>query len=181
MMSIQIRLLMAVVVCGAAAGGARAANTHSLDLERSSSQYASCADSAGLSVTGDFTIEAWVRIEQLPSDAGGVFRVVTKNNVGNNERAYQTFFSNANDMYHCDFYADKDASTWTRFRMDEAFDDGDVGTWVHLAVSVDVSGPAMYFYKNGDMAYFISTPSQARIIVPNKETFTIYSNIKLEE
>ena len=41
------------------------ANTHSLDLELGSSQYAYIdnGDQSGLGVTGDFTIEAWVRIE----------------------------------------------------------------------------------------------------------------------
>jgi hypothetical protein len=42
-------------------------NTHSLDLELSSSQYAYITDAnqTGLDITGDFTIEAWIKLNRL--------------------------------------------------------------------------------------------------------------------
>ena len=48
-------------------------NRYSLDLELSSSQYAYVADNPELSITGDITIEAWIKLEQLPSTAGTAF------------------------------------------------------------------------------------------------------------
>ena len=46
------------------------ANSHSLDLESSSSQYASITDASqtGLDITGDLTIELWAKFESLPSE-----------------------------------------------------------------------------------------------------------------
>lgn len=42
--------------------------TKSLDFENTSSQYATVADSTSLSVSGDFTAEAWVNLESEASD-----------------------------------------------------------------------------------------------------------------
>ena len=42
-------------------------NTHVLDLESGSSQYATAADSASLSITGDLTMESYVKFESLPT------------------------------------------------------------------------------------------------------------------
>jgi len=42
-------------------------NTNSLDLEASSSQYASRADTATLSITGDITLEAQIKPESMPA------------------------------------------------------------------------------------------------------------------
>lgn len=52
-------------------------NTASLDLEASSSQYASRADTATLSITGDIAIEAQIAPESLPS-AGNQMVLVSK-------------------------------------------------------------------------------------------------------
>ena len=42
-------------------------NTHSLDLESGSSQYATAADSASLSITGDISLECYRKFESLPT------------------------------------------------------------------------------------------------------------------
>ena len=54
------------------------ANTYSLDLELTSSQYAYIADGdqTGLDITGDFTYEMWIKLEQLPSTAGASFLLI---------------------------------------------------------------------------------------------------------
>ncbi len=52
------------------------ANTHSLDLELSSSQYASRADTASLSITGDITIEGWIKLESI----GNTMSIAAKTN-----------------------------------------------------------------------------------------------------
>lgn len=43
------------------------AQTHSLDLENGSTQYAYVADHSDFDITGDLTFEAWVNLEALPS------------------------------------------------------------------------------------------------------------------
>lgn len=54
-----------------------AANSHSLDLEAGSSQYASAADSASLSITGNLSISFWVKFETTPS-SGNTMDLVSK-------------------------------------------------------------------------------------------------------
>jgi hypothetical protein len=55
------------------------ANAYSLDVERSSSQFASRADASlvGLDITGSLTIEAWIKLESLPG-AGEYYGIVSK-------------------------------------------------------------------------------------------------------
>lgn len=47
--------------------GGEPTNSYSLDLESGSSQYATAADSASLSITGPLTLEAYVKPESLPA------------------------------------------------------------------------------------------------------------------
>ena len=69
------------------AEGGIATNTYSLDLELSSSQYATAADSASLSITGDISLEAFVKLESLPAvGASEVF--ISKWNQNGNLRSY---------------------------------------------------------------------------------------------
>lgn len=121
-------------------------NTHSLDLERSSTQYASISDASqtGLDFTGDFTIEAWIKLEQLPSTAGGNMVIVSKDDVNN--RCYNLDIKGSDDKLSIQYFS---GGSVNRHQMNLAFDSGDVGTWVHVAVSVDVSAETATFYKNG--------------------------------
>lgn len=124
------------------------ANTHSLDLELSSSQYAyiTNAGQTGLNVSGDFTIECWIKLEQLPSAVGSVFTLVAKDGVSAGNRAYLFQINNSDNKAQVLFW---DASgNLSRFTMDTAFGAGDVGQWRHIAVAVDVSGPSAEFYKD---------------------------------
>lgn len=75
-------------------------NTHSLDLESNSSHYATAADSASLSITGDLAIELWAKPESLPS-AGGEMVLVSKWNENGNLRSYK-FSINAISGYFGD-------------------------------------------------------------------------------
>ena len=73
-------------------------NTSSLDLELSSSQYAYCADSVSLSFTGDITLEAWIKLEQLPSTAGTDFEVIWKFNDETDNRSYRLLISTTDKL-----------------------------------------------------------------------------------
>ena len=57
--------------------GGAPTNTHSVDLESTSSQYASRADTASLSITGDITLEAYLKPESLPT-TGNTMTIISK-------------------------------------------------------------------------------------------------------
>lgn len=63
-------------------------NTHWLDLEAGSSQYASVADTASLSITGDIALEATIKPESLPS-VGSSMVIAGKWNTNGNLRSYK--------------------------------------------------------------------------------------------
>ena len=60
-------LALALLVCLIPNNVLASANTHSTDLESGSSQYWSITDASqtGLDITGDFSIEGWVKLESL--------------------------------------------------------------------------------------------------------------------
>jgi len=63
-------------------------NTHALDLEASSSQYASRADTASLSITGDLSLEAYIKPESLPA-VGNSMVLASKWDINTNLRSYK--------------------------------------------------------------------------------------------
>lgn len=122
------------------------AQTHSLDLERGSSQYAiTGASPTGLNVTGSFTLEAWVKLESQPSSA--LWGIMGK---------YKTSGGRAYDWYYRD-----DAGT-KKFGLDLS-DDGSSSSgyeitisgglptaeWVHIAITFTVTSGAMEAFVNG--------------------------------
>jgi hypothetical protein len=127
-----------------------AANTHSLDLEASSSQYAfrTDADQTGLDITGDLTVEAWVKFESLPS--GGEMVVASKwDDNGSNDRSWFFYTQEAAGTYYIAFYNSSTGGgggdiankfvTWTP----------STATWYHLAMAYDASAGTVDFYLNG--------------------------------
>lgn len=122
---------------------AEALNTHSADIERSSSQYLSLADSALFDISGNITIEAWVKLESaVPS--GSNYGIVTKGD--ENDVAYafriRDVGGGENEL---DFsYQDGieyTARSWTA--------NIPVGTWTHVAASVEPASKTINFYVNG--------------------------------
>ena len=126
-----------------------ALNTHSLDLEEASSQYAKVADNAALSLTGDMSMECWFKPEQLVSVSDEVqFSLINKWRASAAvDKSYLFVLTNA-DKALVRFTSDNtNLSTET---SDAAIlVGGDVGNWVHLACTIDVSGPTILIYKNG--------------------------------
>lgn len=128
------------------------ANTYSVDFERSDLHcaYINDGSQAGLDITGDITIEAWIKLEQLPSSEAGVFGIVTKQNYIDDERAWGFVIRNSDDKLVFTYSDDGTSGTHIiDFVCDEAFDSGDVNSWVHVAVVVDVSETSCIFYING--------------------------------
>lgn len=122
-----------------------ALNTHSLDLERDSSQFASRADNASLSITGDFSFEAWVKLEST----GITQTIISKNDNGGGQRSYAIGIGTDNKplvtFYSHISFAD---GFWSREVSDTALV---IDTWTHIAVTVDVSVPTMKWYINGSL------------------------------
>ena len=132
-------------------------NTHSLDLELSSSQYAYITDAAqsGLDLTGDCSFEAWIKLEQLPSVAGKPMMIVTKDN-NTTQRSYDFFIHSASapngypDKLSVSFSSDN-GTHWTSVYANYSFGAGDIGKWIHVAAVIDVSVPSVTFYIDGEV------------------------------
>lgn len=123
------------------------ANTHSLSLEKDNSQYAYVTDKAVHSITGDLTIEAWVRMESLSGSGNETFAFVSKwgetgqfsyefylaDNSGNQQLTLQV--SSAGTV------ATQAGPTWVY----------SLNTWYHIAVTYDASAGTATFYINGSV------------------------------
>lgn len=123
-----------------------------IDLEASSSQYAYINDNASLSITGDISFSAWVKLEQLPSSFGDYFAIMNKwDDLTSNNRSYIFSIDNTNKLEV--IYTSDGASgtgSWTMAETSSAVvDSSDVGNWVHLAGTADVSAKTIKLYKNG--------------------------------
>lgn len=109
--------------------------TKSANLVPASSQYFSAADSASLSVTGDVTLECWVRFNAL----SGTQWIASKKADDDNYDCYSIYVTTtalSARFYNGTNYEDETVS-WT----------ASTGTWYHLAVVR--SGTSVLFYVNG--------------------------------
>lgn len=124
--------------------------TQSLDLERSSSQYAAIADASqtGLDLSTSFTIEAWIKLESLPSTAGDIFSIAQKYDYAAGQRQYGFYITTANKL-HVVFFGNVSGTPNSQFSCDTVFDSGDLGVWQHVAVAVNISTPSATFYIDG--------------------------------
>jgi len=118
------------------------ANTYSLDLEASSSQYASITDASqtGLDLSGDFTIEAWVKME---TNTGNM--VIASKTDSASDRSYT--FRLASGKLQCEVYGD--GTTSNRRVLESNNTVATVGVWTHLAVSFDLSAGTFVLYEDG--------------------------------
>ncbi len=133
-----------------------ASNTHSLDLEGSSSQYASIADGsqAGLDFADALTFSTWVKFETDP--VGGDVAYIGKRLGSGNQRSYLLYQSGATTLT---FESQTDglaagcavSVTWNPT----------TATWYHVAVTK--SGTSVSFYVNGSQQGSTQTCSNATI------------------
>lgn len=121
------------------------ANTHSLELEASSSQMAFITDDAqtGLDLSPTFTIQFWLKLESGSTYQGLVNK---DDDTQASTRNYGVLLFNDNKIYaivgdgsgQYDFFASSTAVT--------------IGTWEHWAITCDVGNVAattFEFFKNG--------------------------------
>ncbi len=124
---------------------AYAANTHSIDLESTSSQYLTAADSASLSVTGNLTLETWVKFESLPS-SGSAMHFITKTTLTGDNRSWRFNLYNSSGTYQFKFEVASNPSTWAAATQNWT---PSINTWYHVAVVYTASAGTADFYVDG--------------------------------
>jgi hypothetical protein len=132
------------------------------DFELTNSERLTITDAAqtGLDLSTDFIFAGWFKVEQLPSTAGTIFMLISKY-VDTTERSY-IWYIETGDVTALNFYNTGVVSrAVTNAAILEA---GDVGTMVHLAAKVDISGPTFTFFKNGAAVASTLTNSTATTI-----------------
>lgn len=113
------------------------ANTHSLDLESGSSQYAAAADSASTSITGNMTIEAWVKFESFSSNT---MTIVGKYHTGTSQQSYLFFYDGvANQLYL------GVSSNGSNVNFGNVSWTPTLGQWYHVAVVYTTGGTADFY------------------------------------
>ena len=145
------------------------ANTHSLDLEASSSQYAYITDAnqTGLDITGDFTIEAWVKLESLDETA----TIYAKSKSGGSELAFK--IQDTGKIYSS--YRNSSSNLSRSFSNNAVF--SGASNWTHLAVTCDVSEKDFKFYVNGSQVDDTNDYSLASSIGNNEANVGIGAEI----
>ena len=135
-------------------------STYSIDLEKDSSQYLSITDAnqTGLDITGDLTIEAWVKFEtagtnQLP--------IISKWNADNNRSYYFDYYNNTLRLGLSDDGTSviNQTVSWTP----------SIGVWYHLAVSYDLSAGSSKFYVDGSQQGSTQTGGKTSIFNSNAD------------
>ena len=155
-------------LCRFGAGGlTMAANTHSLDLETSSNQYASITDGSqtGLDITGDFTLEAWIKLETSTGEWG----VVGKYDLGSNQRSYLLTIDAATNRPQL-YFSHDGTGTLSQGIANYALTDG---VWAHIAVAVDVSVPLTAFYIDGSSVANASMTTNSTSVFNSTAPFAI--------
>ena len=115
----------------------------SIDLESSSSQYAYAADSTSLSITGDISIEAWVKLESLSTDTG----VVVKMDSGST-RSYEMLIrpiDASNYTFEFAWSVDGNAVAEAKLTVTSA---PPIATWTHYAITWEAAAGQTIFYIN---------------------------------
>lgn len=116
-------------------------NTHSLDLEASSSQYASITDASqtGLDITGDFSFECWFKPETISINQNLISKWVSGN------RSYRVLLNSTNELV---VNYSGDGTNITGITSSAALSIS-TGTWYHIGVSVDVSAKTAVMSLDG--------------------------------
>lgn len=70
-----------------------AASTIAVDLESSTPAYMTAADSASLSLTGDLSLETWVKFESTPASGDSMYILSKWDNISGNKRGYTFYLS----------------------------------------------------------------------------------------
>lgn len=106
--------------------------TQSMRLTKASSQYASAADSASLSPTGNLTIEFWVKMKETLS-SGNARCMVIKSTLASTNRSYELLYQNVGGTNRLYFYIFTGGVPTNFFegRIDKTLTED---SWIHVAM-----------------------------------------------
>lgn len=115
-------------------------NSYSLDLESTSSQYASIADGSqtGLDITGSLTLTCWIKLESQPG-AGGIMVIINKwRGDTSDDRSYWLAYRDVAGTKQLIFLASNDGiGDGVEMAQDQTLDNG---TWYHIAAVYTAGG-----------------------------------------
>lgn len=111
--------------------------TQSMRLTRADSEYATISDNASLSITGDLTIEFWIKIKSQIGTNGN-WELIAKSTAGANNRSYEVDYLDTGGTKTLRLLIFP-TSTLSRFYFNTIVKTLTVDTWEHIAVKVDVS------------------------------------------
>jgi len=115
-------------------------NTVAVDVEASTPAYLYANDSASLSFTSDFTLEVWANFETL-----GAFQSLICKDNNTLDKSFDFFINTSNKVEAYFFSATDQVSQCNS----DAAVIGATATWVHIAISWDISVPTAVVYVNG--------------------------------
>lgn len=147
------------------------ANTHSLDLEGTSSQYASITDASqsGLDITGDLSVECWVNFEELI----GPDVIVSKSDTANNNSSF-IMQTTGGEALRIRIFSTGALTPTTDYTADTAFaDPGDIGVWIHLAFTFDASAAEVVMYRDGTVFPSTSSATASTSIYNGTSAFAV--------
>ena len=126
--------------------GPTTSQTHSLDLEADSEEYANISDGSqtGLDITGDLTASGWVRFEDFNGNPQTPFNKYRSNS---GDRSWSIWVdTNTTTLPTLQVYISDDGNDGTTDGFEYSFQEG---SWYHLAFTYDASGGAVEFFVNG--------------------------------
>ena len=124
------------------------ANTHSLDLEASSSQYAYIAsgDQTNLNITNNLTVEMWVKVESQP--AADYYLASKFLNSPSSSRSWAWIYDdNGAGGYRFRFFSADAGGSLGDYSLNHTLT---VGSWTHIATTF-ASGTAEFFVNGSSI------------------------------
>lgn len=116
------------------------------------------ASQTGLDITGDISFEFWIKFEDLPSTIGKDTILIQKWLESGNQRSYKMTVTPEDSIFFT-YDSGGGGTNVTEWLYTGFFTSADVGEWVHVAYTHDVSAGRSggVIYKNGIK---LTTPSQ---------------------
>lgn len=124
-----------------------AVNSYSLDLERDSTQFAYCTDTAPLSITGNLTIEAWIKPESVPGGTSTTYSIAGKYDNATPGRSYHFGYqTDGGGVLSFQFAVSNDGTNVEYLRKAYTLT---AGTWYHVAVVFTAATSTAEFFVGG--------------------------------
>lgn len=118
------------------------------DIELSNSEHLSITDASqtGLDLSGDFTIQTWVKFESLPSNGAGM-GIITKDTLTTANAYFMSVFTSGGVVYA---YNQVNRTTTDLVQNFAAWNPS-TGVWYHLLLVYDASAGNLKFYVDNSL------------------------------